>query len=130
MKTMYHLFVNGVPKAQPRPRMAADGKVYNPHSANAWKEEIKAAFFLCRKPTLTGPVCLRVTFYLPMPKKMKVDEGRAVPHTVKPDTDNLLKAVMDAMTTVKVWTDDALVYRIEAGKYYGEKTGAQIIVEA
>jgi Holliday junction resolvase RusA-like endonuclease len=55
----------------------------------------------------------------------------AVPHTKKPDVDNLLKAVMDSMTAAGVWKDDALVYTTEAGKWYAAgKTGAQIIVES
>jgi len=34
VKTVYSLFVSGVPKAQPRPRLTASGKVYNPHTAD------------------------------------------------------------------------------------------------
>ena len=129
-KVVYHLFVNGVPKAQPRPRMASNGHVYNPDTADAWKGEIKAAFLSGMKPTITGPVCLRVSFFLPRPKRMKVGTGGAIPHVKKPDTDNLLKAVMDSMTEAGVWKDDAQVYRSDTGKYYAqEKTGAQIIVE-
>ena len=133
MKVVYRLFVNGVPKAQPRPRMTAKGHVYNPDSADGWKEEIKAAFLSCRKPVITGPVYLKVCFFLPMPKDMKknsIGTNECVRHARKPDLDNLLKAVMDALTSVHVWKDDAQVYKTLAGKYYtGEKTGAQIIVE-
>jgi Holliday junction resolvase RusA-like endonuclease len=55
-----------------------------------------------------------------------------LPHGKKPDVDNLLKAVMDSMTTAGVWKDDALVYVTEAGKWYaaGKTTGARIIVES
>jgi hypothetical protein len=49
MKVIYQLFVNGIPKAQPRPRMTSNGHVYNPKSADAWKEEIKATFLPCLK---------------------------------------------------------------------------------
>ena len=130
MKIIYQLFVSGTPKAQPRPRMARNGHVYNPKSADAWKEEIKAAFLSCRKPTITGPVSLTVRFSLPVPQSMKMANSVPVPHTKKPDTDNLLKAVMDSLTAVGVWKDDAQVYETFAGKYYtGRKTGAQIIVE-
>jgi Holliday junction resolvase RusA-like endonuclease len=126
---MYHLFVNGIPKPQPRPRTAANGHVYNPHTADAWKEDVKAAFLPCLKPTITGPVRLTVRFSLPMPKGMKIT-GAAAPHVKKPDADNLLKAVMDSLTAVCVWKDDAQVFETLAGKYYtGEKTGAQIIIE-
>ena len=130
-KVIYQLFVNGVPKAQPRPQVLRNGCVYTPHSADAWKAGIKAAFLAVRKPTITGPVRLTVRFSMPVPKKIKVG-GLPVPHIARPDTDNLLKAVMDAMTAkdCKVWTDDALVFETVAGKYYtGKQTGAQITVE-
>lgn len=127
---LYHLFVNGAPKPQPRPRMAANGHVYNPHSADSWKEEIKFCFRPCLKATIKAPVHLRVVFYLPCPKSLKDNGISNVPHVKKPDTDNLLKSLMDALTELKVWEDDCLVYAIEASKWYGrKKVGAQIIIE-
>jgi Holliday junction resolvase RusA-like endonuclease len=112
--------------------MTANGHVYNPDSADEWKEEIRIAFLSCRRPTITKPVHLKVCFFMPVPKGMKIKskEGRYVPHVKKPDTDNLLKAVMDALTDTGVWKDDAHVYWTEAIKQYAsEDTGAQIIVE-
>jgi Holliday junction resolvase RusA-like endonuclease len=127
---MYHLFVNGIPKAQPRPRMASNNHVYNPPAADAWKAEVKAAFLQCRRDTITAAVRLRVNFFMSRPKSMKAGTIENVPHVKKPDLDNLLKAVMDAMTEARVWKDDALVYETEAKKWYArDKTGAQIIVE-
>jgi len=127
---LYQLFVNGIPKPQPRPRVLRNGHVYNPKDADAWKGQVKAAFLACRKDTITGAVRLTVRFSLPLPKAKKMKSGLPEPHVKKPDTDNLLKAVMDAMTTAKVWVDDSQVYETFAGKYYtGRQTGAQIIVE-
>jgi crossover junction endodeoxyribonuclease RusA len=112
--------------------MTTNGHVYNPKSADAWKEEIKNTFRPCRKPTIAGPVKLTVQFYLPMPKDMRNKyPGFICPHTKKPDTDNLLKAVMDALTNAGVWKDDAQVFCTEAKKYYAEnETGARVVVEA
>jgi Holliday junction resolvase RusA-like endonuclease len=110
--------------------MALNGHVYNPNSADAWKETIKAYFLIYRRPPITEPVHLRVSFFLPKPKSLKIEEGRDTPHVKKPDVDNLLKATMDAMTDGGVWKDDALVFATSADKWYArEKTGAQIIVE-
>jgi len=129
-KIMYQLFVNGTPKAQPRPRTTKTGHVYNPHSADAWKEEIKAAFLPVLKTVIVGPVYLCVTFFLQAPKAMKLKENEKKPHDKKPDKDNLLKAVMDAMSNVGVWKDDAQVFDGRYTKWYtGGRTGAQIIVE-
>ena len=132
MKTEYRVFVKGIPKAQPRPRMTANGHVYNPDSADAWKEEVKAAFTAYSGERITAPVHLRVYFFMPVPKGMKIEskDNRYVPHIKKPDADNLLKAVMDAMTEAGVWKDDALVFWTESTKWYAsDVTGAEIIVE-
>ena len=127
-KVLYQLFVNGIPKAQPRPRMTAKGHVYNPNSADAWKEEIKNVFRPVLKQTIDEPVFLRVSFFLPG-KTSSVSEQN-IPFEKKPDLDNLLKAVMDAMTNIGVWKDDALVCATDTSKWYAKKkTGAQIIVE-
>jgi Holliday junction resolvase RusA-like endonuclease len=82
-----------------------------------------------RKPVITQPVKLTIQFYFQAPKSARKHNGD-YPHPVKPDTDNLLKAVMDAMTQVQVWMDDAQVYSSSAGKFYTKgKTGARIKVE-
>jgi Holliday junction resolvase RusA-like endonuclease len=111
----------------------ANGKVYNPPAADAWKEEIKAAFLMCRKETITEPVYLKVCFYLPMPKGIKKSANECIRHAHKPDLDNLLKAVMDALTSVGIWKDDSLVFKVDSEKWYtplNGSEGAQIIIEA
>ena len=132
MKVLYNLFVNGVPRAQSRPHLGKYGNFYSDSATvKAWKKEVKAAFLSCIRPAVIGPVDLRVAFYLPCPKTLKLASGTSFPHSKRPDTDNLLKAVMDAMSTAGVWKDDAQVYGINAGKYYAtDRIGAQITVEA
>jgi crossover junction endodeoxyribonuclease RusA len=110
--------------------MTKTGHVYNPDTAKEWKETVMAAFLMHRKPQITEPVSLTVSFFLPRPKSMK-DPGRFVPHTNKPDADNLLKALQDAVTDAGIWTDDALVFASSVDKWYArEAIGAKVIVEA
>ena len=116
--------------------MTAKGHAYNPKSADAWKQAIKAAFMGIKRNrlTITEPVRLKVTFYMPATKAMKTEsnDGYFVPHSKKPDTDNLLKAVMDSLTDIRIWKDDALVFWTEAIKWYAseeEEIGARIIIE-
>ena len=129
MKTVYDFFVYGIPKAQPRPRMTKTGHVYTPDSAQEWKETVSDECLARRRPIIMSPVKLTVTFYFPVPKTSKRLEMH-YPHTVKHDSDNLLKAVMDAMTDARVWKDDALVFAHKAEKWYSKASpGAQIKVE-
>lgn len=128
MEVVHNAYVSGVPKAQPRPRMTISGHVYNPDSARYWKETVAAYFKLHRKPVITVPVFLEVVFFFPIPQRLK-NKG-LVPHVTKPDVDNLLKAVMDAMTDAGVWKDDALVYGTSAEKRYSRGfTGVRILVK-
>lgn len=130
MKEIYNVFVDGIPRAQPRPRIAANGHVYDPGTAKGWKEQVKACFLRRRRQAINEPVYLHVSFFLPRPQRMK-EGGPPSPHAGKPDLDNLLKSTMDAMTEAQVWKDDALVYATAADKWYARKnkTGAQIVVE-
>ena len=141
MTEVYKLFVPGIPKAQPRPRMTKAGHVYTPDSAKAWKDAVSVEFLLQKKEIINQPVKLTVCFFLPIPKSRLSGSKRITemsPHTGKPDSDNLLKAVMDAMsaqkkgkpTAASVWTDDALVFSSHATKRYtAGASGAMITVE-
>jgi Holliday junction resolvase RusA-like endonuclease len=64
---------------------------------------------------LDGPLSLRVVFYLPRPKTAP---KRVTEPAKKPDTDKLLRAVMDALTAAGVWADDAQVVQVEARKVF------------
>jgi Holliday junction resolvase RusA-like endonuclease len=127
-KVNYTLFVPGIPKAQPRPRMTRTGHAYNPDSAKEWKRAIQAAFLPLRKETIDEPVEIAVCFFMPRPKSMKRPEC-FIPHTKKPDGDNLIKAVMDALTDIKIWSDDSMVFDARAIKCYAtEEPGAGITI--
>ncbi|MEN3753781.1 RusA family crossover junction endodeoxyribonuclease [Mangrovibacter sp. SLW1] len=66
-----------------------------------------------------------ITFILPMPQswsKKKREEYRGKPHQSKPDCDNMLKALMDAL-----YDDDAHIWDCRITKLWGEK--GQIIVQ-
>ncbi len=73
-------------------------------------------------------VCLdnhsKVIFTLPMPKswseKKKV-ENDGWPHKQRPDIDNLMKALLDA-----VYADDSHIWRINAEKRWGRQGSIEI----
>ena len=47
----------------------------------------------------------------------------------KPDADNAAKAVLDCLTEIGVWPDDALVSVLLVEKWYGFTPGAHITIE-
>jgi Holliday junction resolvase RusA-like endonuclease len=71
----------------------------------------------------TCAVEIFVTAYIPIPSSASKNEryamlGECVPHIKKPDLDNMLKNILDAMTRLGFWRDDSQVARIVAEKRY------------
>jgi Holliday junction resolvase RusA-like endonuclease len=122
---IYSVFVDGKPRPQPRSRKGRYGNIYNPNTADGWKEAIQIAFLMNRKPMIEGAVRFKVHFFFHRAGIQKIK-----PHTAKPDIDNLKKAVMDSLTSIGIWKDDCQVYSDPGEKYWTPgKSGAQIWIE-
>lgn len=128
-------FAFGTPKGQPRARaFAMKGKVrmYDPGTAEGWKSAVAAAAKPYINTFAAGPVRVSITFEMPRPKSHRTKAGelrmdRPVFHVGKPDCDNLAKAVLDALTAIGIWTDDAQVAELWITKKYADgATGAQV----
>ena len=68
------------------------------------------------------PLELEVFFGMPIPKSFSKTKRRQIEqglifHAVKPDLDNLLKAILDALNGL-AWYDDAQIVSIQAEKGY------------
>jgi Holliday junction resolvase RusA-like endonuclease len=115
MSAVYRLFVQGRPAAQPRARKGKHGNIYNPDTADAWKEAVQANVLAAgRKAAILGPVSLTVVFFFYAPEKRR----REPPHAAKPDIDNLVKPVMDALKGAGVYKDDCQVCAVYARKHW------------
>jgi len=144
--------VDEIPIAQPRPRagiraghaMVYDKKDHPVHAFRfAVREKARQAMDVMGFDVTNDPVTLTARFYLPRPARLDALTGRgasrhyaymACPiwHGAKPDLDNLLKAVEDALTGV-VWHDDAQVceYGQNTYKQYHERGGRpRVTIEA
>lgn len=124
------LNVSGIPAAQPRQRFARRGNfvhTYTPYTADGWKAAVEAEAIKSGVKIGKGvPVMLSIIFAMPRPKS----RAGQINHIVKPDIDNLAKAVMDALSDSGIWHDDAQVCRLYARKdYLGDKSGAVINLE-
>lgn len=121
-------FVAGIPKAQPRVKAFVRGGhagVYTPNSAETWKQTVRSnATVVAPESILTGPIRISLDFFLPRPKAHLKRDGslrknQPIWHCKKPDLDNLIKAVIDAITdTQRIWLDDSQICQISATKSY------------
>lgn len=112
--------VPGVPVAQPRQRhrvATIKGRVmamnYTPTKdpVNSFKAAVQmAAAQAYSGPPLSGPLFVRLVFVFPRPqaKVWKTRPMPRLPHTGKPDRDNLMKSFQDALNGL-LWVDDAQI---------------------
>jgi len=123
---VYHFFVEGEPKAQPRPRKGKYGNFYNPGSADSWKDALQSTVLMQKKkPVIAGPVLVTLCFLF---HKAGIAGERR--HTATPDIDNLQKSTLDALTAMRLWRDDALVYSVSARKLWTSgPSGAEVWIE-
>ncbi len=107
--------INIKPMAQLRPRATTIGgriRMYDPPKIRAYKEEIALRLRHYKGAFPVGvPLGCKFTFQFARKRGWKP--------VVKPDVDNLSKAVLDAITMAEVWADDAQVIMLEAKKSRG-----------
>lgn len=89
-----------------------------------------AAIFLTNRPPEDFPRDLpirsKIVFVFPYRKSEKkalVKAGKFIPHTSRPDGDNLHKGCADVLTRCGFWNDDSQVYDMSIQKFYGPNPG-------
>ena len=130
--------VTGIPKAQPRVKAFRRGNhagVYDPGTADGWKllvrDEARKAW---NGEQFEGAVKIEVQFWMPRPKshfnKNGLKAGAQACHTSRPDLDNLLKAVLDALTNLGVWRDDSQIAGVHCFKWFSTNPGASVYINS
>ena len=157
MKALLDVFVEGLPKGQPRPRARRAGKhivMYDPGTADDWTSAIRAAItdaldleerWSVPMLLLKGakpPLSVTMHFVFPRPKSHLgtgrnsgvVKASAPVIHTGKPAIDNAVKLVLDALGTPKkplLYADDSCVVSIVASKRWAkqdEPSGLHLLI--
>jgi len=108
-----------------RPRINKGGRgMHNTPNVARWKAVVKEQAFLAMREHQVEtapedvPVGLMVDVYLPWAKgKPKKVANSTTAHVSKPDSDNLLKPIMDGLSEASVWQDDNQVDRIFLQKW-------------
>ena len=120
--------------AKGRPRFSKWG-TYTPKKTADYEKYIKEEFIKqCKKEInadFVGAIAIKVTFCIAPPKSIsnkKKNELIGKPHLKRPDTDNLLKAILDSLNEV-AWKDDSQIFFISALKQYAEEDLIEIEIE-
>lgn len=108
--------------------------VYSPRNtaAQQWREDVRMAVMrdAPRDAGHGGAWEVRLRFGMLLPKS-RAGRFHGQDHAQKPDLDNLVKLVMDAVTSTRaLWLDDCQVSRVSAVKEWvgsGDDEGVSIV---
>lgn len=133
-------YIPGQAVPQLRPRIVRKGQHYGlaeQQKVREWKAYVR--FIFASEAQKKGwqaskrPIVLSLTFYMQAPssfsrKKQIVAMSGEIHPTAKPDLDNLIKGVIDALNGT-AWIDDSCIVELRAKKQYSETPGVIIEVE-
>lgn len=133
-KQVISFTVYGEPVAQSRPKATTAGgfiRMYDPKKSKDFKNYVKLAASECAPNVLLeGPLKMKVDVYRPIPKSLskkkaaQAESGELRP-TSKPDADNYLKSIKDALKNV-IWKDDSQVVEVTVCKWYSERPRVEV----
>lgn len=135
------VFIPGEPCAQGRPRFSTAGgfaRVYDPAKSRNYKAYVKAV--CAEKAKKQGWL-----FNTDLPLEVEIIAGLSIPSskskkwkqaaidgiekpTKKPDVDNIVKTVTDALSGV-IYKDDKQITRLAVGKIYSERPGVILVIK-
>ena len=125
MINKFYINVPVRPEPQARPRANfAKGYMYSKHP-----DFYNTLVYHVRQKWVYSPfqgalrLCVRFCYKRPATRRFEIYK------TSRADLDNLEKAVMDALTTARVWVDDALVVDKRTVKVWGDSDSCEILVE-
>lgn len=128
----FRFYWKGIPRGQERPRFGT--RAYKSEEAKAYEMEIALAYCRGKRPAhpLAEPVGVRIAAGYPIAEsnsrqvKLKKETGEILP-TQKPDLDNVVKAVLDALNGL-AWNDDKQVVCLTAYKMYSKTPGLVVTI--
>lgn len=133
MSKVYEFEVKGKPQAKQRPRFSRYGKVYTPSQTHNYENWIKLCF-INKYPNfkiLSGAIDVNIVIFKSIPEKStskaKKEEmlNNIIKPTKKPDIDNVVKSVFDALNKI-AYKDDSQICSLSVKKVYAEEESVKI----
>jgi len=108
--------IDGKPHAKQRPRVLKNGHAYTPQETVNYENWVRLCYRQqCGDAYFEGPLIMTITAYLAEPKK----KTQQYP-TKRPDVDNLIKSIADALNGI-AYKDDSAIVKAEIQKLYGKE---------
>lgn len=129
--------IPGKPMGKQRPRVTRTGHTYTPKETTQYENLVVMAFQDAAKPQgfipTDKPLCMYMSILMPIPaswskkKHDKAKNGHLRP-MVKPDFDNVVKIVSDALNGI-AYRDDSQIVDAHIHKYYAENPRVAVTLE-
>lgn len=122
------------PRPKGRPRFSRYGHAYTPQKTSEYEEKIRNYYVSKVSDYYEDAIRIELTFYMPIPKSaskknksLMVDN--TIKHVKKPDTDNMVKALLDSINKV-AYKDDSQITQLIAKKRYAsdENVGIYMVI--
>lgn len=120
------------PQGKARPRFdGRSGRAYTPKDTREYERFVRVCYLSkYRNFKLSGEITAEITAYFLIPKSVSktkrdaMSAGKINP-TSKPDADNIIKAVLDALNGC-AYKDDSAVVKVTATKKYSEQERVEV----
>lgn len=124
--------VPGKPSGKERPRFSSKTRqTFTPQKTKNYEELVRWCYRAkCRGIKLEGEIAASITAYYPVAKstskvnKEAMIKGKIRP-IIKPDADNIIKAVLDALNGL-AYKDDSAIVSVSAEKYYSTNPRVEV----
>lgn len=130
----YTITIPGEPVSKGRPRMTKRGHTYTPKRTVDYERMVQTLFHAeYGSPKLEGPILLQLDLYFGIPKsrskaaRKRMQQGMERP-CKRPDLDNCLKAIADALNGV-AYKDDSQIVAAVIQKFWAEEPRAVVTIE-
>ena len=125
--------IDGKPQGKGRPRLSY-ARIKTPEETVIYENYIKLLYRGTVKTYFEGPVKMVIRAYYPIAKsdskkkqKQKLD-GEIRPHNIKPDIDNVIKVICDALNGV-AYHDDTQIVELVTSKHFTDKPRVEVAIE-
>ena len=131
------LTINGTPVGKGRPKYTKSGHAYTPSNTREYEDTIRTLYRMQYhgfKFSKDIPLDMRIRAFYPIPKSdskglhMKKIKNEIRPHNIKPDIDNVIKIVCDALNEM-AYHDDTQIVDLQARKFYSDSPRVEILIK-